>query len=75
MRLKTIWTISGMRFSERLRRTRDWMAQKIGKHLPLRIRYWVTFQEIGRASIDAPNVPAMSLGDLIKKIEAPKNLS
>lgn len=75
MRLRTIWTIPACSFAERMRRTRDWAAMEIGARLPVRIRYWVTMQAIGKASMDAPNVPAMALGDIIKKIDAPKNLS
>jgi len=75
MRFKTIWTIGAMTFAERLRRTRDWAAAKIGYALPVRIKYWVTMQMIGKAVRDSPNIPATSLDDILRKLPAPKNLS
>lgn len=75
MRLTTIWTLPASTFRERLRRTRDWMAQEVGARLPVRVRYWVAMQEIGRATMDSPNVPATPLAQIIRKLEAPKNLS
>lgn len=71
MRLKTIWTMPAMDFTEKLRRTRDWGAQEIAARLPLRIRYWVTLQEIGRATADSPHIPATPLDDILKRLESP----
>lgn len=75
MKFKTIWTLRAMTFTERLSRTRDWFAQKVGRALPVRIRYWVAMQMVGDATMDSPNVLATQLADIIKKFEAPKNLS
>lgn len=75
MRLTTIWTLPASTFTERARRTRDWVAQEIGARLPVRVRYWVTMQEIGKATMDGPNVPATPLDQIIRKLDAPKRLS
>ena len=75
MRFKTIWSIPAMTCGERIRRTRDWVAQKVARALPVRIRYWVAMQMVGDATMDSPNVPATPLADIIKKFDAPKNLA
>lgn len=75
MRFRTIWSIHAMTFAERLRRTRDWATQKVAARLPLRLRFWVTMQEIGRATMDSPNIPATSLDEILRKLETPVNLS
>lgn len=75
MKFKTIWTLPASTLGEKLRRTRDWAAQKVARALPVRIRYWVTLQEVGRATMDSPNVPATPLGDILKKLDAPKELT
>lgn len=40
MRLRTIWTLKGLPFRERLRRTADWFDSEIAFHLPKRVKYW-----------------------------------
>lgn len=75
MKLKTIWSIKMMTFPERLRRTRDWGAWEIAARLPLRLRYFVTLIEVGRATMDSPNVMATPLNDILKKLNTPKSLS
>lgn len=40
MRLSTIWTLRGMAFRERLRRTADWFDFTVAAHLPKRVKYW-----------------------------------
>lgn len=75
MRFKTIWTMPASTIRERLRRTRDWAAQAVAARLPLRIRYWTTLQEVGRATMSSPNVPATPLAEIITKLDAPRNLS
>ena len=72
MRFKTIWTIPAMAFGERLKRTRDWAAMKVAKHLPVRIRYWVTMLELGKATYDSPNVTGTKLEDILDNLERPK---
>ena len=75
MRFRTIWTAPAMTFRERLRRTRDWAAQEIGARLPVRIRYWVTMQEIGKATRTSRNIPATPLEDILRNLDAPKELT
>ena len=72
MRLRTIWTMPAMTFAERLRRTREWAAQEIAARLPLRIRYWVAMQMIGKATMKAPNVPAADAAYVIRHLPSPK---
>lgn len=75
MRLRSIWSLPSYPLGERLRRTRDWLAMEIAANLPLRVRYWCTMQEIGRATMTSPNVPATPLDEILKNLETPKNLS
>ena len=75
MRFKTIWSIPAMTFGERIRRTRDWAAQKVAHALPLRIRYWATIQMVSKASIQSSNVPATPLSEVLNNLEAPKSLA
>lgn len=72
MRFMTIWTIGAMTFAERLRRTRDWATREVAARLPLRLRYHVTLQEVGRATMDSPNVPATPLSEILDKLDSPK---
>lgn len=75
MKFWTIWTMPAMSLAERLRRTRDWLAMEIGARLPLRIRYWVTMMEIGRATTTSPNIPATPLDEILKNLNHPKSMS
>lgn len=75
MRFRTIWTMPAMTLSERLRRTRDWAARAVAEKLPLRIRYWVTLQEIGRATMKSENVPATPLDEILQGLASPKVVS
>lgn len=75
MKLSSIWSLPSYPLAERLRRTRDWAAQEIGRRLPLRIRFWVTLQEIGKATMTSPDVPATSCDTIIRNLETPRNLS
>jgi hypothetical protein len=72
MRLKTIWTIPGMKTAERLHRTLEWSAQVAASRLPLRVRYWATIQEIGKATRDSENVPATRLDEILYNLDYPK---
>jgi hypothetical protein len=67
-----IWTERFFTFRERLIRTRDWATQKTASALPLRVRYWVTLQEIGRATMDSHDVPATSVEEVLRKLDKPK---
>jgi hypothetical protein len=74
MRFTTIWDPRfPMDLSERLRRTRDWAAGEIAARLPLRIRYWVTLQMIGKATMKSPNVPASSVDYILEHMPKPKS--
>ena len=75
MRFWTIWTLPAMSTGERLRRTRDWAAMTIASHLPLRIRYWVTMQEIGKATMTSPDVPATKLDWIMEHMDRPDVIS
>lgn len=72
MRFKTIWTLPGLSLRERLLRTRDWAASEFGARLPLRVRYWVTLQELGKATVNSPDVPATNLSDILRELDKPK---
>lgn len=72
MRFWTIWTQPATRLSERLRRTRDWAAMTVAAHLPVRIRYWVTLQEIGHATMKSKNVPATTLDEILPELRKPR---
>lgn len=72
MKFTTIWTMPGMSLGEKFRRTRDWAAMIIASSLPLRIRYWVTIQEVGHAARNSPNVPATPLEEILRELERPK---
>lgn len=75
MRLRLIWTMPAMTMTERFRRTRDWAALAVASKLPLRLRYWVTLQEIGRATMKSENVPATPLDEVLRGLATPKSLS
>lgn len=75
MRLSTIWSIPAMTTLDRLRCTRDWAALKTAANLPKRVRYWTTLVEIGKATSSSPNIPAVTLDELLKNLDTPKSLS
>lgn len=75
MRLSTIWTLENMSLSERLRRSVDALAMSVAHHLPLRIRYWTTVQEMARATRTSSNVPATPLEEIMKNLDTPRTLS
>lgn len=75
MRFWTILTLPAATVWEKLRRLREWQAQVIAARLPVRVRYWVTLQEIGRATMKSPNVPATPLDEILRNLATPNNLS
>lgn len=75
MRFATIWSMPTMSFAERLRRTRDWLAIKTACAIPLRVRFWVTMLELGKATMDSENVPATPLDQILRNLDAPKSLT
>jgi hypothetical protein len=54
---------------ERLRRTKEWAFMETARRLPRRIRYWVTIQEIAKATIDSKNVPATPIDEVLKRLD------
>ena len=72
MRFWTIITMRAMTPKERFYRLRDWAAMTVALKLPLRVRYWVTLLEIGKATKNSLNVPATPLDDVVKNLDAPK---
>jgi hypothetical protein len=77
MRFWTIWTIPAMTIAERLRRTRDWAALTIASHIPVRIKYWATVQQMVEASFVDPNkvVPEMDLEYIMRNMPQPDYIS
>lgn len=75
MRLRTLWfsNISNtFTVKEKLRRTREILAMKVAATIPLRICYWVTLQEIGYATRNAPNVVACDVSYVLANLRTPK---
>lgn len=70
MRLSTIWTIPSMSTMERLRRTGEWATMKVAHSLPQHLKYWVTVQELAKATMDSPNVPATTLDEIMFNLQA-----
>lgn len=73
MRFRTIWTLKGLPMRERLIRTREWAAMEFGSRLPLRVRYWVTMQELAKATRDSSDIPGTSLNEILDHLESPKS--
>jgi hypothetical protein len=48
---------------------------ELARKLPKRLKYYVTLQQIGKATLDSPNVLGTRLEDILKNLETPKNLS
>lgn len=74
MRFSSIWSLPGLPLTERLVRTRDWAAQELAGRLPRRLRYWVTMLDLAKATKDSPNILATTLDEILRKLDAPKNL-
>lgn len=74
MHFSTIWT-SGYPLKEKIARTRDWAASEVGARLPLRVRYWVTLQMMGKATMTSPNVQATPLDEILRNLDTPKSLA
>ena len=75
MKFTTIWTLPASTLAEKLRRTRDWAAQKAARAIPTRIRYWAFIDMAAAATMDSPNVPATPLDEVLRRIPAPRNLA
>lgn len=48
---------------------------KIGSHLPQRVKFWVTIQELGHATATSQEVPATTLTEILAGLRTPGNLS
>ena len=69
MKFTTIWTMPATPFAERLRRTGDWITQKIAAALPKRIRYWV-FIQMGCGTMHPDEVvPDVTYVELLGRVE------
>lgn len=75
MRFWTIWTTPALSLMERIHRTRDWGFAEVALKLPVRLKYFVTLQQIGKATRTSKDIPATSLSDILRNLEAPKDLS
>lgn len=75
MRFRTIWTLPAATLAEKLRRTRDWAAQKIARALPRRIRYWSAIDDIAAATTSSRNIPATPLIEVLENLPAPRRLT
>jgi hypothetical protein len=75
MRLTTILTLPGATLSEKGRRIRDWVAQKVAGILPRRVRYWSTIGDLAKATTASANVPATPLDEVMRNLPAPKVVS
>ena len=68
MRLTAIWTLPAADLAEKLRRTADWTAQKVARHLPNRVKYWVYIQ-CGVAAMGPKDVvPTARFMDLLERV-------
>lgn len=80
MNLRTIWALHmAMPLPERLRRTREWAAQKIAAHfIPKRIKYWVTVQQMAKVSTKAPfqhwNPMSLTVQEIMEHMDRPKKV-
>jgi hypothetical protein len=54
---------------ERLRRTLEWATMETAAKLPQRLRYWVTMQELAKATVDSRNIPVTSLDDILRRLK------
>lgn len=69
MNLKYIWTMPGMSFRERIERNNEWWLITLAALTPRRIRYYVTLMELGKATIESPDIPATLLSDILQKLD------
>lgn len=76
MKFWTIWTLPASTLRERLRRTRDWAAQKAAAALPKRVRYWSTMSDLVKATSSYKGeMMGMPLDEVLRGIPTPRNLS
>lgn len=68
MRYRTIWTLNGLPFRERLSRTKERVVMDVAHHLPKRLKYWVVMLELGRLTKDSPNVPGTTVDDILRQM-------
>jgi hypothetical protein len=69
MQLKSIWTIPGMDFAERIRRTRDVLNLKLATMIPQRVLYWAYIRAGSKAMLPDEIVGEQSFIDLLKRME------
>jgi hypothetical protein len=68
MKLTTIWTLPGMAFAERVRRTVDSVACSVAYRLPKRIKYWA-YIHVG-SGVMRPDevVPEVTYMELLERV-------
>jgi hypothetical protein len=54
---------------ERLRRTLEWATMETAAKLPQRLKYWVTMQELAKATTTSKNIPATPLDEILRRLE------
>jgi hypothetical protein len=74
MRFWTIITLPAAGISEKFIRLRDWTAQEIAAKLPLRVKYWVTFQGIAQATMEHPEIPAADVSYILRNLKTPETV-
>ena len=68
MKLSTIWTLPGMAFAERLRRTRDSALLALAHRLPRRLAYW-SFIDTGVRHVGGSEiVPEVAYMTILQRI-------
>lgn len=80
MKFWTIWTLPACTLGEKLRRTRDWAANMFGSKLPQRVKYFVTMQEVVKATSyekvgGDTDIMAIPLCEVLRNLETPKSRS
>lgn len=68
MRLSTIWTLPGMSFGERIRRTMDSVACSVAYRLPKRIKYWAYVHVGSNAMRPDEVVPEARFMELLERV-------
>lgn len=69
MKLTTIWTLRGMKVSERFSRTWELWIQKMAHHMPRRLAYWVLIDQGVRHMEDTEIVPHVGFMDIVQRAD------
>jgi len=78
MRFSTIWTIPLMRFTDRMKYSRDELARRIASRLPKRIRYWTTVCSMSGATTKAPlqhrEMGSIGILEIMQHMDRPREI-